>query len=104
MKKLIITCLCALIGLCVHSQTQYINPFIGTQGMGHTFPGACVPHGGVQLSPETDTIPHSVDGVYQKEVYKYCAGYQYDDTTIGNDWCRSSAHHSFSSLYPSRVP
>ncbi len=82
MKKLIITCLCALIGLCVHSQTQYINPFIGTQGMGHTFPGACVPHGGVQLSPETDTIPHSVDGVYQKEVYKYCAGYQYDDTTI----------------------
>ena len=33
MKKLIITCLCALIGLCVHSQTQYINPFIGTQGM-----------------------------------------------------------------------
>ena len=51
MKKLIITCLCALIGLCVHSQTQYINPFIGTQGMGHTFPGACVPHGGVQLSP-----------------------------------------------------
>ena len=37
--------------------------------MGHTFPGACVPHGGVQLSPETDTIPHSVDGVYQKEVY-----------------------------------
>ena len=40
MKKLIITCLCALIGLCVHSQTQYINPFIGTQGMGHTFPGA----------------------------------------------------------------
>ena len=69
MKKLIITCLCALIGLSVHSQTQYINPFIGTQGMGHTFPGACVPHGGVQLSPETDTIPHSVDGVYQKEVY-----------------------------------
>ena len=82
MKKLIITCLCALIGLCVHSQTQYINPFIGTQGMGHTFPGACVPPAGVQLSPETDTIPHSVDGVYQKEVYKYCAGYQYDDTTI----------------------
>ena len=40
MKKLIITCLCALIGLCVHSQTQYINPFIGTQGMGHTFPGS----------------------------------------------------------------
>ena len=33
-------------------------------------------------SPETDTIPNSVDGVYQKEVYKYCAGYQYDDTTI----------------------
>ena len=101
MKKLIITCLCALIGLCVHSQTQYINPFIGTQGMGHTFPGACVPHGGVQLSPETDTIPHSVDGVYQKEVYKYCAGYQYDDTTIDRKSTRLNSSHGKLSRMPS---
>ena len=28
--------------------TQYVNPMIGTNGMGHTFPGACYPYGGVQ--------------------------------------------------------
>lgn len=61
---------------------DYVNPIIGTNGMGHTFPGACVPFGIVQLSPETDTIPHNVDGRYQGEVYGYCAGYQYRDKTI----------------------
>jgi alpha-1,2-mannosidase, putative len=61
---------------------QYVNPLIGTVKMGHTFPGACVPHGIVQLSPDTDTIPHNINGVYQKDAYKYCAGYQYDDKTI----------------------
>ena len=55
---------------------------IGTDGMGHTFPGACVPFGGVQLSPDTDNIPHNIDGKYQKATYKYCAGYQYSDSTI----------------------
>lgn len=34
--------------------------------MGHTFPGACVPFGLIQLSPDTDTIPHNVNGIYQK--------------------------------------
>ena len=63
-------------------KTSYVNPMIGTVKMGHTFPGACVPHGIVQLSPDTDTIPHSINGVYQKDTYKYCAGYQHDDKTI----------------------
>ena len=62
--------------------TQYVNPFIGTAKMGHTYPGATVPFGSVQLSPDTDTIPYAVNGRYNKDVYKYCAGYQYDDTTI----------------------
>ncbi len=61
---------------------QYVNPIIGTNGMGHTFPGACAPFGIVQLSPETDTIPHNVDGKYQGKVYEYCAGYQHHDKTI----------------------
>ena len=64
------------------SAVEYVNPFIGTTGMGHTFPGACAPFGAVQLSPDTDTIPHNVDGHYQGEVYDYCAGYRYDDPTI----------------------
>ena len=64
------------------SATDYVNPFIGTAGMGHTFPGACSPFGAVQLSPDTDTIPHNVKGQYQADVYGYCAGYRYDDPTI----------------------
>ena len=84
MKKAIllplILCLCAAASGQTHS--DYVNPFIGTDGMGHTFPGACVPFGGVQLSPDTDTIPHNVGGVYQPEVYETCAGYRYSDPTI----------------------
>ncbi len=61
---------------------QYVKPIIGTDRMGHTYPGATVPFGAVQLSPETDTLPYEIDGHYNKDVYKYCAGYQYGDKTI----------------------
>ncbi|MGP1476412.1 MAG: GH92 family glycosyl hydrolase [Phocaeicola sp.] len=72
--------MCSTIAL--FAQGEYVNPIIGTDGMGHTFPGACVPFGAVQLSPDTDTIPHNVNGVYQPHSYEYCAGYQYADKTI----------------------
>lgn len=61
---------------------QYVKPLTGTDKMGHTYPGATMPFGAVQLSPETDTLPYEVDGHYNKDVYKYCAGYQYADKTI----------------------
>jgi predicted alpha-1,2-mannosidase len=61
---------------------EYVNPLIGTQRMGHTFPGATVPFGMVQLSPDTDTLPYEMNGKYNGDVYKYCAGYQYDDRSI----------------------
>lgn len=64
------------------SKLKYVNPLIGTSKMGHTYPGATVPFGMVQLSPDTDTIPYAVDGKYNPDVYKYCAGYQYEDPTI----------------------
>ncbi len=51
-----------------------VNPFIGTGGHGHTFPGACVPNGLVQLSP--DTRP---DGVMD---WDGCGGYHYSDSLI----------------------
>jgi predicted alpha-1,2-mannosidase len=51
---------------------KHVNPFIGTGGHGHTFPGATVPYGMVQLSPDT-RIDGSWDG---------CGGYHYDDSTI----------------------
>ncbi|MBK7620223.1 MAG: GH92 family glycosyl hydrolase [Flavobacteriales bacterium] len=51
-----------------------VNPFIGTGGHGHTFPGACVPNGMVQISP--DTRP---DGVMD---WDGCSGYHYSDSVI----------------------
>ncbi len=84
MRK-ISTFLILLITITLSAQrdyTQYVNPMIGTNGMGHTFPGACYPFGGVQVSPDTDTIPHNINGSYQPGVYDYCAGYQYRDKTI----------------------
>ncbi|MBF6609359.1 MAG: GH92 family glycosyl hydrolase [Flavobacterium sp.] len=51
---------------------QYVNPFIGTGGHGHTFPGATTPFGMVQLSPDT-RIDGSWDG---------CSGYHYSDNVI----------------------
>ena len=61
---------------------QYVNPLIGTQKMGHTYPGATVPFGSVQLSPDTDEQPYLIGGRYNPETYRYCAGYQYDDKEI----------------------
>ena len=51
---------------------KHINPFIGTGGHGHTFPGATTPYGMVQLSPDT-RIDGSWDG---------CGGYHYSDNLI----------------------
>lgn len=51
--------------------TRYVNPFIGTGGHGHTFPGAIVPFGMVQLSPDTRLT--GWDG---------CSGYHYSDSII----------------------
>jgi predicted alpha-1,2-mannosidase len=80
-----LTFACLLSIIVVQAQTghiRYVNPFVGTQRMGHTFPGATVPFGMVQISPDTDTIGYEKDGQYNGEVYAYCAGYQYDDPTI----------------------
>ncbi len=52
--------------------SQLVNPFIGTGGHGHTFPGAVAPFGMVQLSPDT-RIDGSWDG---------CGGYHYSDSII----------------------
>lgn len=76
-------CLTALATSCVvsnavasdslepESSLKYVNPFIGTGGHGHTFPGATVPHGMVQLSPDTRTLG-----------WDACGGYHYSDTSI----------------------
>jgi predicted alpha-1,2-mannosidase len=86
-KCLLITVIIGNLACFVKAQTKtdlykYVKPIIGTQKMGHTFPGATVPFGMVQLSPDTDTLSYEENGQYNKDVYKYCAGYQYDDPTI----------------------
>src|ERR1700739_3635310 len=52
-----------------------VDPRIGTGGDGHTFPGATVPFGMIQLSPDT-AMPDF------KHAYKYAAGYQYGDSSL----------------------
>ncbi len=54
-------------------QLQFVNPFIGTGGHGHTYPGATAPFGLVQLSPDTRLDLQDWDG---------CSGYHYSDSTI----------------------
>nr|WP_315424465.1 GH92 family glycosyl hydrolase [uncultured Pedobacter sp.] len=83
-KKIILPCLLlsALITSAQQNLVQYVKPIIGTSKMGHTYPGATVPFGSVQLSPETDTLSYEVNGKYNGDVYKYCAGYKYEDKTI----------------------
>ena len=61
---------------------QYVNPMVGTKNMGHTYPGATIPFGMVQLSPDTDSVGFELNGRYNPDVYRYCSGYQYDDSTI----------------------
>lgn len=73
MKKIVLsTFLLVSTGVFGQNYSQYVNPFIGTGGHGHTYPGATVPYGMVQLSPDT-RIDGSWDG---------CSGYHYDDTII----------------------
>lgn len=72
----------AFLASAQQNLVQYVKPIIGTSKMGHTYPGATVPFGAVQLSPETDTLSYEVNGKYNGDVYKYCAGYKYEDKTI----------------------
>lgn len=51
--------------------TKYVNPFIGSEGTGHTFPGPCMPFGMVQPGPD------NVD-----KGWDYTSGYQYKDSII----------------------
>ncbi len=53
------------------SLTQYVNPFIGTDGHGHTYPGASSSFGMIQLSPDT-----RLDG------WDGCGGYHYSDNIM----------------------
>ncbi|MCW3122112.1 MAG: alpha,2-mannosidase [Flavipsychrobacter sp.] len=71
--------LCCSIVTILFSQTtaqnltKYVDPFIGTGGHGHTYPGATVPFGMVQLSPDNGS-----------EGWDWCSGYNFIDSTIAS--------------------
>ncbi|MBP6184906.1 MAG: GH92 family glycosyl hydrolase [Saprospiraceae bacterium] len=72
MRKILLPLiLCPILLFSQTQYTDYVNPFIGTGGHGHTFPGATLPFGMVQLSPDT-----------RLEGWDGCSGYHYDDNRI----------------------
>ena len=56
---------------CNDNLTQYVNPLVGTSGFGNVYPGAQIPFGGIQISPDTDF-----------DDYDTAAGYKYDHPTV----------------------
>ena len=74
MKARFILVVVILTAASVFAQKEgidFVNPFIGTGGHGHTYPGASLPFGMIQLSPDTDD-----------KGWDWCSGYHYSDSTI----------------------
>ncbi|NCA80535.1 MAG: glycoside hydrolase family 92 protein, partial [Sphingobacteriia bacterium] len=63
--------LAIVFNVSAQNLTQFVNPFIGTDAHGHTYPGAQVPFGFMQLSPDT-----RLDG------WDGCSAYHYSDSVI----------------------
>jgi predicted alpha-1,2-mannosidase len=90
MKKILTVLLMTAVVAQSHAQklTRFVDPFLGTGGHGHVYPGATVPFGMVQLSPD-----NGVQG------WDWCSGYHYSSNTIAGfshthlsgtgigDWC-----------------
>ena len=89
MRSCLILCFCVLTNVLQAQQyTKWVDPFLGTGGHGHVYPGATVPFGMVQLSPDNGD-----------EGWDWCSGYHYSSHTIAGfshthlsgtgigDWC-----------------
>ena len=62
----------ALSGMAQNEKlTEYVRPLVGTDGFGNVYPGAQIPFGGIQISPDTDD-----------KYYDAAAGYKYNHTSI----------------------
>jgi predicted alpha-1,2-mannosidase len=87
-KRITILALAICLGTQAQPLTRFVDPFLGTGGHGHVYPGATVPFGMVQLSPD-----NGVEG------WDWCSGYHYSSNTIAGfshthlsgtgigDWC-----------------
>ena len=76
--SLLLLSLGIVLPVAAQNACSHVDPFIGTDGNGHTFPGACTPFGMVQPSPVTGAVG-----------WRYCAEYQYADTVA---WGFSQTH------------
>jgi predicted alpha-1,2-mannosidase len=84
----IIAVLFCIQNIKAQTLTKFVDPFLGTGGHGHVYPGATVPFGMVQLSPDNGD-----------EGWDWCGGYHYSSNTIAGfshthlsgtgigDWC-----------------
>jgi predicted alpha-1,2-mannosidase len=102
MKRYLIFFLMTGCSLLSNAQklTKYVDPFLGTGGHGHVYPGATVPFGMVQLSPDNGT-----------EGWDWCSGYHYSSDSIAGfshthlsgtgigDWCDISVLPLTDTLY-----
>ena len=71
MKRTTLLLIAILATAMGFAQSQYVNPFVGTAEHGHTYPGAILPFGAVQLSPDS-----RLDG------WDGCSAYHYTDNRI----------------------
>jgi predicted alpha-1,2-mannosidase len=72
MMKLFLLLLALTVSLCANAGlTEYVNPFVGTDGYGNVYPGAQVPFGGIQISPDTD-----------EHFYDCASGYKWNRKSI----------------------
>ena len=63
--------ICLIVPSCTQDVCRYADPLVGTADNGHTFPGACVPFGMVQPSPDSGN-----------DEWKYCSGFNIADSTL----------------------
>ena len=61
----------AILVDCSEDVCRYADPLVGTADNGHTFPGACVPFGLVQPSPDSGN-----------DAWEYCSGFNIADSTL----------------------
>lgn len=68
----LICCNCLFSGI-VHAEKliDYVKPLVGTDGYGNVYPGAQIPFGGIQISPDTDS-----------KYYDAASGYKYNHLTL----------------------
>ena len=62
--------------------TEYVNPMVGTDGYGNVYPGAQIPFGGIQISPDTDAKYYDAAAGYKYNLYEFLRDFHKAKTDI----------------------